>query len=71
MYLFYRPNEIIFTLDTFHVRIVLFITNVGIRGYVTEIIDEYVANPVKYLEISEPISDLRELRRVSYFVSKI
>lgn len=58
-----QPNEIIFTLDTFHVRIILYITNVGIRGYVTKIVNEFVANPVKYLEIKEPISDYRELRR--------
>lgn len=58
------PNEIIFTLDTFHARVVLFITNAGIRGYVSNIVNTYVANPVKYLEIKEPISDYRELRRV-------
>ncbi|KAM8710810.1 hypothetical protein ACLKA7_017443 [Drosophila subpalustris] len=58
-----QPNEIIFTLDTFHVRVILFISNAGIRGYVTKIVNEYVANPVKYMEIKEPISDYRELRR--------
>ncbi|XP_062128698.1 uncharacterized protein LOC133840721 isoform X1 [Drosophila sulfurigaster albostrigata] len=58
-----QPNEIVFTLDTFHVRIFLFITNIGIRGYVTEITNQYTANPVKYLEIKEPISDYRELRK--------
>ncbi|KAH8366120.1 hypothetical protein KR093_009328 [Drosophila rubida] len=58
-----RPNEIVFTLDTFHVRVFLFITNIGIRGYVTKISDEFVAHPVKYLEIKEPISDYRELRK--------
>ncbi|XP_002012193.3 uncharacterized protein LOC6586582 isoform X1 [Drosophila mojavensis] len=56
-------NEIIFTLDTYHVRVVLFITNAGIRGYATKIIEEYVANPIKYLEIKEPTSDFTELRR--------
>ncbi|KAH8395233.1 hypothetical protein KR222_003178, partial [Zaprionus bogoriensis] len=58
-----NPNEIIFTLDTFYVRIILFITNAGIRGYVTKITNEYSARPVKYMEITEPISDYRELRR--------
>ncbi|XP_064542155.1 uncharacterized protein LOC135431132 [Drosophila montana] len=56
-------NEIIFKLDTFHVRVYLYITNVGIRGYVTKLTTEYTARPVKYLEITEPISDYRELRR--------
>ncbi|TDG45500.1 hypothetical protein AWZ03_008123 [Drosophila navojoa] len=56
-------NEIIFTLDTCHVRVILFITNAGIRGYATKIIEEYVANPIKYLEIKEPTSDFTELRR--------
>ncbi|KAH8302761.1 hypothetical protein KR044_010649, partial [Drosophila immigrans] len=58
-----QPNEIVFTLDTFYVRIFLFITNLGIRGYVTKLTKEFVANPVKYLEIKEPISDYRELRK--------
>ncbi|EDW68637.2 uncharacterized protein [Drosophila virilis] len=56
-------NEIVFKLDTFHVSIYLFITNAGIRGYVTKMTTEYTARPVKYLEIKEPISDYRELRR--------
>lgn len=58
-------NEIVFKLDTFHVSIYLFITNAGIRGYVTKTTTEYTARPVKYLEIKEPISDYRELRRVN------
>jgi len=58
-------------LDTFHVRIILFLTNAGIRGYVTDINDEYVANPVKHMEIKEPISDYRELRRVKYYTESI
>lgn len=59
------PNEIIFTLDTFLARVVLFITNAGIRGYVTKLSKGHVARPVKYLDIEEPISDYRELRRVN------
>lgn len=47
-------------------RVILIITNVGIRGYVTTLSNEYVANPVKYMEIKEPISDYRVLRRVNY-----
>ncbi|ALC44488.1 CG12983, partial [Drosophila busckii] len=58
-----NPNELIFTLDTYYVRVVLFISSEGIRGYVTDITNEYVAHPVKYLEIVEPISDYRELRK--------
>ncbi|XP_023161222.2 uncharacterized protein LOC111592963 isoform X2 [Drosophila hydei] len=56
-------NEIIFTLDTCHVRVILFITNAGIRGYATKITKEYVANPIKYVELKEPTSDFSKLRR--------
>ncbi|EDV95823.1 GH15560 [Drosophila grimshawi] len=59
-------DEIILTVDTFRARVVLYITGQGIRGYVTDISNVYVANPVKYLEITTPISDYRELRRRFY-----
>jgi len=36
----------------------------GVRGYVTDLVKGYTAKPVKYLEIVEPISDFRELRKV-------
>ncbi|KAH8295796.1 hypothetical protein KR018_009165 [Drosophila ironensis] len=59
-----NPDEICFDLDTFHVRLCLFISAQGVRGYVTDITSGYTAKPVKYLEIKEPISDYRELRRI-------
>lgn len=51
-------------MDTQFVRVVFFISNKGIRGYVIDIPKEYVANPLKYLEITEPIVDFVELRKV-------
>ncbi|EDW68638.1 uncharacterized protein [Drosophila virilis] len=66
-----QPNEenneeIILSVDTFHARVILYITAQGIRGYVTDITKNYVAHPVKYLDIPNPISDIRELRRRFY-----
>ncbi|KAH8319277.1 hypothetical protein KR067_002664 [Drosophila pandora] len=58
-----NPDELIFTVDTQFVRVVFFISNKGIRGYVIDIPKEYVANPLKYLEITEPIVDFVELRK--------
>ncbi|XP_041674207.1 uncharacterized protein LOC108114649 [Drosophila eugracilis] len=59
-----NPDEVIFSLDTFHVRMVFYITAQGVRGYVTDLSTGYVAKPVKYLEIEEPISDFREFRKL-------
>ncbi|XP_030385000.1 uncharacterized protein LOC115632131 isoform X2 [Scaptodrosophila lebanonensis] len=56
-------NEILFTLDTFHVRVVMYISNKGIRGYVTDLVKEFVAKPVKYLTIEEPIADFLEIKK--------
>ncbi|XP_064542171.1 uncharacterized protein LOC135431140 isoform X2 [Drosophila montana] len=66
-----QPNEenneeIILSVDTFHARVILYITAQGVRGYVTDISKTYVAHPVKYLDIPKPISDFRELRRRFY-----
>ncbi|EDV39788.2 uncharacterized protein Dana_GF10193 [Drosophila ananassae] len=63
-----NPEEVIFSLDTFHVRILFYISAKGVRGYVTDIIKGYAAKPVKYLEIKEPIVDFKMLRKI--FVAK-
>ncbi|XP_052845683.1 uncharacterized protein LOC128258214 isoform X1 [Drosophila gunungcola] len=63
-----NPDEIILSVDTFHVRIFFYITSKGVRGYVTDLTKGYSAKPVKYLEIVEPISDFREMRKL--FISK-
>ncbi|XP_016977517.2 uncharacterized protein LOC108043358 [Drosophila rhopaloa] len=59
-----NPDEIILSLDTFHVRMIFYISSQGVRGYVTDLSKGYTAKPVKYLEIVEPISDFRELRKL-------
>ncbi|XP_043070121.2 uncharacterized protein [Drosophila bipectinata] len=59
-----NPNEVMIKLDTFHVRTIFYISAQGVRGYVTDITDGYVAKPVKYLEIKEPIGDFRQLRKL-------
>ncbi|XP_070070799.1 uncharacterized protein [Drosophila takahashii] len=59
-----NPDEIILSLDTFHVRMFFYITSQGVRGYVTDLTKGYTAKPVKYLEIVEPISDFRVLRKL-------
>ncbi|XP_052845819.1 uncharacterized protein LOC128258303 isoform X1 [Drosophila gunungcola] len=59
-----NPDEIIFNLDTFHVRMIFYISSKGVRGYVTDLSKGYTAKPVKYVEIVEPISDFRELRKL-------
>ncbi|KAM8710809.1 hypothetical protein ACLKA7_017442 [Drosophila subpalustris] len=61
-----NPDEILLTVDTFHARIVLYISAQGVRGYVTDIVKGYVAKPVKYLDIPTPISDFRVLRKKLY-----
>ncbi|XP_050742152.1 uncharacterized protein LOC108028683 isoform X2 [Drosophila biarmipes] len=66
-----NPDEIILSLDTFHVRMFFYITSQGVRGYVTDLTKGYTAKPVKYLEIVEPISDFRVLltrgKELKYF----
>ncbi|XP_017864434.1 PREDICTED: uncharacterized protein LOC108614709 [Drosophila arizonae] len=59
-------DEIILSVDTFHARVILYISAAGVRGYVTDITKNYVAHPVKYLDIQTPITDFRELRRRFY-----
>ncbi|EDW17323.2 uncharacterized protein Dmoj_GI16835 [Drosophila mojavensis] len=59
-------DEIILSVDTFHARVILYISAAGVRGYVTDISKNYVAHPVKYLDIQTPITDFRELRRRFY-----
>ncbi|KAH8286573.1 hypothetical protein KR054_011878 [Drosophila jambulina] len=63
-----NPDEIIFTLDTFHVRINFYITTQGVRAFVTDLSKAFTTKPVKYLEIEEPISDFGQLRQL--FISK-
>nr|XP_016935061.1 uncharacterized protein LOC108013628 [Drosophila suzukii] len=63
-----NPDEIILSVDTYHVRIFFYITSKGVRGYVTDLGKGYTAKPVKYLEIVDPISDFRQMRQM--FVSK-
>ncbi|XP_017080122.1 uncharacterized protein LOC108113926 [Drosophila eugracilis] len=63
-----NPDEIILSVDTFHVRIFFYITAKGVRGYVTDLSKGYVAKPVKYLEIVEPISDFSQMRQI--FIKK-
>ncbi|XP_016934966.2 uncharacterized protein [Drosophila suzukii] len=58
-----NPDEIIFTLDTHHVRVVFFITRDGIRCHAIDIPKEYIARPYKYIDIEKPISDFVELRK--------
>ncbi|XP_017138908.1 uncharacterized protein LOC108153417 isoform X2 [Drosophila miranda] len=59
-----NPDEIILQLDTYHVRVFLYITAKGVRGYATDLGSAYTAKPVKYLEIVEPISDFRDFRKI-------
>ncbi|XP_033159768.1 uncharacterized protein LOC117140785 isoform X1 [Drosophila mauritiana] len=59
-----NPDEVILSLDTYHVRMFFFISARGVRGYVTDLVKGYTAKPVKYLDIVEPISDFRELRKL-------
>ncbi|KAH8327650.1 hypothetical protein KR074_007122, partial [Drosophila pseudoananassae] len=59
-----NPDEMIFAVDSFHVRILFYISAKGVRGYVTDIIKGYAAKPVKYLEIPEPIIDFKQLRKI-------
>ncbi|KAH8258770.1 hypothetical protein KR038_008611 [Drosophila bunnanda] len=79
-----NPDEIVLNLNTQHVSIFFYITSQGVRGYVTDLMNGYIAKPVKYLEIKEPISDFRQLRQTlvdkninifagndaSYYISK-
>ncbi|XP_068150033.1 uncharacterized protein [Drosophila tropicalis] len=58
-----NPEEIMLRIDTFHVRVILYISSRGIRGYVTDQSKVFVTKPKKYLEIVEPISDFQELRQ--------
>ncbi|KAH8302760.1 hypothetical protein KR044_010650, partial [Drosophila immigrans] len=61
-----NSDEIMLTVDTFHARIVLYISAQGVRGFVTDIVKGYVAHPVKYLDIQTPIDDFRVLRKRFY-----
>nr|ACH92128.1 AT13029p [Drosophila melanogaster] len=49
-------DEIILTLDTYHVRVVFFISKDGIRCHAIDIPKEYVHRPFKYIDIDKPIS---------------
>uniref|UniRef100_A0A1A9W5X2 Uncharacterized protein n=1 Tax=Glossina brevipalpis TaxID=37001 RepID=A0A1A9W5X2_9MUSC len=56
-------NEVVFTLETQHVRCVLYITGQGIRGHVTDPSKKFVRNPKMYLVIDEPLKDYVEFKR--------
>ncbi|XP_020816358.1 uncharacterized protein LOC110190310 [Drosophila serrata] len=58
-----NPDEVIFTLSTHHVSMFFYISSQGVRGFVTDLTTGYIANPLKYLEIKEPISDFHQLRQ--------
>lgn len=58
------PDEVMLRLDTYHARVMLYISAQGVRGYVTELSKGYVAKPIKYLDIPTPIADFRVLRAV-------
>lgn len=69
-YIFHSPpppqspeNEILFTLETQYVKVVLKITEAGIRGYVTEPTKRFVRNPKMYLVIEEPLNDYTEFKK--------
>lgn len=57
-------------LDTFHARVILYISAQGVRGYVTQLSKGYVAKPIKYLDIPTPIADFRVLRAVISHLAK-
>ncbi|KAH8258630.1 hypothetical protein KR038_002654 [Drosophila bunnanda] len=63
-----NPDELFFTLDTYHVRVVFIISKDGIRGHATDVPKEYVAKPVRYMEIEKPVGDLAELRKVNKYI---
>ncbi|XP_044312696.1 uncharacterized protein LOC108043359 isoform X2 [Drosophila rhopaloa] len=58
-----NQDEIIFTLDTYLVRVVFFISKDGIRCHAVDIPKEYIAKPFKYIDIKDPVSDFVELRK--------
>ncbi|XP_065362523.1 uncharacterized protein LOC135955995 [Calliphora vicina] len=57
-------NKIIFTLDTQYVRCVLYITDKGIKGHVTEPTTKFKRNPKMYLVIEEAVDDLKEFKKI-------
>uniref|UniRef100_A0A1A9ZD77 CASC1 C-terminal domain-containing protein n=1 Tax=Glossina pallidipes TaxID=7398 RepID=A0A1A9ZD77_GLOPL len=57
-------NEVIFILETQHVKCVLNITEQGICGYVSEPFEKYKADLKKYLVITDPIRTLAELKKL-------
>ncbi|KAH8286572.1 hypothetical protein KR054_011879 [Drosophila jambulina] len=58
-----NPEEVVLSLSTHHVSMFFYISSQGVRGYVTDLIKGYASNPVKYVEIKEPISDFRQLEQ--------
>ncbi|KAH8360612.1 hypothetical protein KR200_010100 [Drosophila serrata] len=59
-----NPDEIFFTLDTFHCRVVFIISKDGIRGYAIDVPKEYIAKPFRYIDIEKPVADFVELRKL-------
>ncbi|XP_011179379.1 uncharacterized protein LOC105210257 [Zeugodacus cucurbitae] len=58
-----NEGEVIFTLETQYVRCVLNISAQGYRGYVTEPTKGYVRHRKIYMDIKEPITDFKELKK--------
>uniref|UniRef100_A0A1A9UGQ1 CASC1 C-terminal domain-containing protein n=1 Tax=Glossina austeni TaxID=7395 RepID=A0A1A9UGQ1_GLOAU len=59
-------NEVVFTLDTQHVRCVLNITKKGVRGHVSKPIgiSKHNKNPKMYLIIKDPVRDIAVLTKL-------
>ncbi|XP_011206536.4 uncharacterized protein LOC105228410 [Bactrocera dorsalis] len=58
-----NEGEVIFTLETQYVRCVINISAAGYRGYVTEPTKGYVRHRKIYMDIKEPITDFKELKK--------
>uniref|UniRef100_A0A1A9WZK0 CASC1 C-terminal domain-containing protein n=1 Tax=Glossina brevipalpis TaxID=37001 RepID=A0A1A9WZK0_9MUSC len=56
-------NEVMFTLETQHVTCVLYITEHGISGYVSEPFQKHAKGAKKYLVIKDPVRNLTELKK--------
>ncbi|XP_067627464.1 uncharacterized protein [Eurosta solidaginis] len=58
-----NEGEVIFTLETQFVKCIIYISAKGYRGYVTEPTKGFVRHRKIYLDIKEPISDFKELKK--------
>lgn len=67
MYIFNSEGEVVFTLETQYVKCVINISAAGYRGYVTEPTKGYVRHRKIYMDIKEPITDFKELKKVTVY----